>query len=66
MEEASTEQMPAMPQIVVAAEAIKATRINKMVMQGFKSFAKHTEILFGGNFNCVLFPSKSGGQRVCQ
>ena len=29
-------------------------------MQGFKSFAKHTEILFNGDFNCVLGPNGSG------
>ncbi len=42
----------------------KSTHINKMVMQGFKSFAKHTEILFGGNFNCVLGPNGAGKSNV--
>src|SRR3989338_11350599 len=50
---------PVMPQMAMA-ETLKATRINKMVMHGFKSFAKHTEILFGGNFNCVLGPNGAG------
>ena len=54
MEEQPLIDSRATPQIAVIAEALKATRINKMVMHGFKSFAKHTEILFGGNFNCVL------------
>ena len=54
----------AMPQIAIAQEAVKATRINKMVIQGFKSFAKHTEILFGGNFNCVLGPNGAGKSNV--
>jgi len=63
MEEASNEPMPAMPQIAIS-ETVKATRINKMVMQGFKSFAKHTEILFGGNFNCVLGPNGAGKSNV--
>ncbi|MFH1669395.1 MAG: chromosome segregation protein SMC [Candidatus Woesearchaeota archaeon] len=36
------------------------TRINKLVMHGFKSFAKRTEILFGPEFNCVLGPNGSG------
>jgi len=31
-----------------------------MVMRGFKSFAKHTELAFGTNFNCVLGPNGSG------
>jgi chromosome segregation protein len=50
------------PQLV--QEFLKATRINKMVMHGFKSFAKHTEILFGGNFNCVLGPNGAGKSNV--
>ena len=53
-----------MPQIAIAAEALKATRINKMVMHGFKSFAKHTEILFGSSFNCVLGPNGAGKSNV--
>ena len=52
------------PQIAIAAEALKSTRVNKMVIQGFKSFAKHTEILFGGNFNCVLGPNGAGKSNV--
>ncbi len=52
------------PQLVAQAELIKATRINKMVMQGFKSFAKHTEVLFGGNFNCILGPNGAGKSNV--
>ncbi|MBI2657988.1 chromosome segregation protein SMC [Candidatus Woesearchaeota archaeon] len=63
MEEVSND-VRATPQITVAEEAVKATRINKMVMQGFKSFAKHTEILFGGNFNCVLGPNGAGKSNV--
>lgn len=33
-------------------------------MQGFKSFAKHTELVFGQNFNCVLGPNGSGKSNV--
>ncbi|TKJ17578.1 chromosome segregation protein SMC [Candidatus Woesearchaeota archaeon B3_Woes] len=40
------------------------TRINKMVMHGFKSFANRTELLFGGDFNCVLGPNGSGKSNV--
>ena len=60
MEEQVSSDNTGMPQIVIAEQASKATRINKIVMQGFKSFAKHTEILFGGNFNCVLGPNGAG------
>ncbi|MFC1741329.1 chromosome segregation protein SMC [Nanoarchaeota archaeon] len=38
--------------------------INKMVMHGFKSFAKRTEILFGPEFNCVLGPNGSGKSNI--
>jgi chromosome segregation protein len=40
------------------------TKINKMSMQGFKSFAKYTEFLFSGDFNCVLGPNGSGKSNV--
>src|SRR3989338_2611700 len=40
------------------------TRITRMVMQGFKSFAKHTEIVFGEHLNCVLGPNGAGKSNV--
>lgn len=40
------------------------TKINKIVMHGFKSFAKHTELVFGGDFNCVLGPNGSGKSNI--
>jgi chromosome segregation protein len=40
------------------------TKINKMIMKGFKSFAKRTEIVFGDKFNCVLGPNGSGKSNV--
>jgi chromosome segregation protein len=40
------------------------TKINKIVCHGFKSFAKRTEILFGGDFNCVLGPNGSGKSNI--
>ncbi len=64
MEEPASSENQAMLQIAVAAVASKTTRINKIVMHGFKSFAKHTEILFGGNFNCVLGPNGAGKSNV--
>ena len=33
-------------------------------MRGFKSFAKHTEMTFGSDFNCVLGPNGSGKSNV--
>src|SRR3989344_6275962 len=64
MEEQAPSDTQGMPQIAIAAEAVKSTRINKIIMHGFKSFAKHTEILFGGNFNCVLGPNGAGKSNV--
>jgi chromosome segregation protein len=40
------------------------TKINRIVMNGFKSFGKRTEIVFGDNFNCVLGPNGSGKSNV--
>ncbi len=62
MDEPSSVQLPQIA--VTASEIFKPTKINKIVMQGFKSFAKHTEILFGGNFNCILGPNGAGKSNV--
>lgn len=40
------------------------TKINRMVMSGFKSFATKTEIVFGDNYNCILGPNGSGKSNV--
>jgi chromosome segregation protein len=40
------------------------TRINKLSMKGFKSFAKFTEFLFGPKFNVILGPNGSGKSNV--
>ncbi|MEM3374634.1 MAG: chromosome segregation protein SMC [Candidatus Woesearchaeota archaeon] len=40
------------------------TKINKLVMQGFKSFALKTELVFGPGFNCILGPNGSGKSNV--
>lgn len=40
------------------------TKINKMVLHGFKSFAKRTEMVFGGDFNCILGPNGSGKSNI--
>ncbi|HII68485.1 TPA: chromosome segregation protein SMC [Candidatus Woesearchaeota archaeon] len=40
------------------------TRITKLVLHGFKSFAKHTEIAFDNKFNCVIGPNGSGKSNV--
>ena len=40
------------------------TKINRMVMNGFKSFGKRTELLFGDNFNVILGPNGAGKSNV--
>jgi chromosome segregation protein len=42
----------------------KTTRITKLEIKGFKSFANKTELLFGESFNCVLGPNGSGKSNV--
>jgi chromosome segregation protein len=40
------------------------TRINRLVLKGFKSFANKTELVFGEKFNCILGPNGSGKSNV--
>src|SRR3989344_2914017 len=40
------------------------THILKLVMSGFKSFGKHTELNFDENFSCILGPNGSGKSNV--
>jgi chromosome segregation protein len=40
------------------------TNITKLVLNGFKSFAKRTEIVFDNNFNIVLGPNGSGKSNI--
>ncbi len=40
------------------------TQINKLVMQGFKSFGKRTELEFPDNFTMVLGPNGSGKSNI--
>lgn len=43
---------------------IEITKINKLVLHGFKSFAKRTEITFSDKFNVVLGPNGSGKSNI--
>ena len=40
------------------------TKINKLVLDGFKSFGKRTELLFEPGFNVVLGPNGSGKSNI--
>src|SRR3989338_5841532 len=62
--EAEISSQQALQQELLEPLSAKPTRINKIVLNGFKSFAKHTEILFGGSFNCVLGPNGSGKSNI--
>jgi len=43
---------------------IEITKINRLVLHGFKSFAKRTEITFSDKFNVVLGPNGSGKSNI--
>jgi len=40
------------------------TRINKLVLHGFKSFAKRTEIVFDSNYNVIIGPNGAGKSNI--
>jgi chromosome segregation protein len=40
------------------------TRINRVSIQGFKSFAHKTDIVFSNKFNCILGPNGSGKSNI--
>lgn len=42
----------------------KLTRITRLEIKGFKSFANKTELIFGEKYNCVLGPNGSGKSNV--
>lgn len=42
----------------------KLTRITRLEIKGFKSFANRTELIFGEKYNCVLGPNGSGKSNV--
>ncbi|RJQ19358.1 chromosome segregation protein SMC [Candidatus Woesearchaeota archaeon] len=42
----------------------QGTKITKLVLDGFKSFGKHTELLFGDDFNVIVGPNGSGKSNV--
>ncbi len=40
------------------------TKINRVTIHGFKSFAQKTDILFNDQFNCILGPNGSGKSNI--
>lgn len=41
------------------------TKIKAITAKGFKSFAKHTEIIFGDNYNSIIGPNGAGKSNIC-
>lgn len=62
MDGEETEAVPIIPEGPV--QKIIGTRINKLIMEGFKSFARRTEFVFGDDFNCIVGPNGSGKSNV--
>jgi len=48
----------------VEKKLVKPTKITKLVLDGFKSFGKYTELLFGDDFNVIIGPNGSGKSNV--
>ncbi|MGV8150139.1 MAG: chromosome segregation protein SMC [Candidatus Woesearchaeota archaeon] len=42
----------------------RLTRVTRLEIRGFKSFANKTELVFGDKYNCVLGPNGSGKSNV--
>ncbi|MBI4139349.1 chromosome segregation protein SMC [Candidatus Woesearchaeota archaeon] len=42
----------------------KMTHITSLILDGFKSFGKRTELLFGEKFNCILGPNGGGKSNI--
>ncbi len=62
-EEKTANQPPAQTVIAQAAES-KNTKITKLILDGFKSFGRRTELLFDDGFNVVLGPNGSGKSNI--
>lgn len=42
----------------------KSTKITRLEIKGFKSFANKTELVFGDKYNCIIGPNGSGKSNV--
>lgn len=51
-------------QTAIAQAIDKPTKITKLVLDGFKSFGKRTELLFDEGFNVVIGPNGSGKSNI--
>src|SRR4030067_2584251 len=64
MEQENGQVQPSITSSLQLQQPKSTTRITRMVMDGFKSFAKHTEMVFGDHLNCVLGPNGAGKSNV--
>jgi chromosome segregation protein len=48
----------------VAQTSTGVTRITKLILEGFKSFGKRTELIFDKDFNVVIGPNGSGKSNI--
>jgi len=54
----------AAPPADLARPSVIGTKINKLILEGFKSFGKRTEFVFADDFNCIIGPNGSGKSNV--
>ncbi|MEM4246823.1 MAG: AAA family ATPase, partial [Candidatus Woesearchaeota archaeon] len=64
MSDDSTVGQPSEQSAVAVAGSVKPTKITKLILDGFKSFGRRTELLFDDGFNCVLGPNGSGKSNI--
>ncbi len=64
MSDDSTATQPPIQSAVAVASDGKPTKINRLILDGFKSFGRRTELLFEDGFNVVLGPNGSGKSNI--
>ena len=50
--------------LTIVPQTVKPTRITRLTMEGFKSFAKFTELLFCETFSVIMGPNGSGKSNI--
>ncbi|MBI4451377.1 chromosome segregation protein SMC [Candidatus Woesearchaeota archaeon] len=57
---AQVNDLPSQPLNDATNQRVPGTRINKLILDGFKSFGRRTELVFLDGFNCVIGANGSG------
>jgi len=60
----SNEQSAQVSQVLQSPSTTGITRITKLILEGFKSFGKRTELVFDKDFNVVIGPNGSGKSNI--